>query len=133
MNEIKSRDLKKIKNIPYKQLTVQDYLESEKIFTHRKKILFKVRTNMINVNYNYGKKVACPICLVEEDTQNHLIECNEIINSDPPIKTSHIKLEDAFGKDIAKANELSIVIEKVLQRRETILDSRTKNIETFSI
>ena len=55
----------------------------------------------------------------------HLTKCETIIESIPTIKSHHVQFEDAYEeKDFDKAKELSIVIEKVLQRRSVILDSR---------
>ena len=115
----------KIKNIPYKNLEMQKYLESENIAIHRKKIIFKTRTHMLNVNYNYGQKILCPLCQNEDDRQTHLTKCRTMIESIPTIQSNNVDFLDAYDeKDLDKANKLSIVIEKVLQRRSVILDSR---------
>ena len=122
IEKIKNDDMKKIKNIPYKNLEMQNYLKTDKIFTHRKKLLFKIRTRMLNVGHNYGKMITCPLCLNEDDNQSHLIKCTAIQNS-LTVQTSHIHLEDAMRENMDKANELSIVMEKILQKREILIDS----------
>ena len=115
--------MKKIKSITYKKkLEMQNYLKTYKIFTHRKKLLFKIRTKMLNVGQNYGKAVLCPLCLNEKDNQSHLTKCTRI-QSSLSILTSHIKMEDAFLENMDNVNELSIMMEKILQRREVLMES----------
>ena len=126
IEKVKKDDMKKIKNIKYKNLEMQKYLKTGKIFTNRKKLLFKIRTKMLNVGKNYGRNVMCPICLRKDDDQIHLTKCTIILNA-LTIQGSNINLEDAFETNMDKANEISIVIEKILQKRELILDSK-KNI-----
>ena len=70
-NEQKS----KLKNFKYYQLQLQPYLTSKEISTRQKKILYRFRTRMVHVGKNYGKKVKCPLCKKEDDTQEHLFEC----------------------------------------------------------
>ena len=123
IEKIKKDDMKKIKNIKYKNLEMQKYLKTGKIYTNRKKLLFKIRTKMLNVGKNYGRNVLCPICLKEEDNQIHLTKCIIILNS-LTIQDSNINIDDAFETNMDKANAISIVIEKILQKREVILDSR---------
>ena len=48
---------------------------SNLITTKRKLILFRARTRMLNVNYNFGQKIKCPLCKIGEDAQKHLLEC----------------------------------------------------------
>ena len=117
----------KINDIHYKKLELQKYLESCQIFTHRKKLLFKIRTKMVNVNYNYGKKIKCPLCQTDEDTQVHLTKCSILKDSLPDIYTSDIDLKDAFDVDVEKADKLAKNVEKILQRRAELLDINDTN------
>ena len=39
--------------------------------------IMKVRTNMVTVSENYGKKEKCPLCEQENDTTEHLLECEK--------------------------------------------------------
>ena len=67
--------LSKIKNNYYTNLKMQTYLSSSKLTIRQKKIMFKLRTRMTKVGYNYGKKVLCPLCLNHEDSQEEMLEC----------------------------------------------------------
>lgn len=62
-NEEKS----KLKELKYYQLSLRNYLETEKITTRQKKYLFRFRTKMTKVGFNYGNKISCPLCLSKEN------------------------------------------------------------------
>ena len=106
---------------------MQKYLESDQIFTHRKKLLVKIRTHMLNVNYNYGKQTKCPLCLTEEDTQSHLIECSIIKDHFPELNSNDVKIQDALDADLAKADKVSKTIEQIMQKRAELLETDTSS------
>ena len=59
---------------------------------------------MTKVGWNYGTKTLCPICSEEDDTQEHLLLCNQLaINNSSP------------------SNHLPTRVETALRRREKIL------------
>ena len=39
------------------------------------KILFKARTNMLSVKWNFGDKSLSPLCKLNDDKQDHLLSC----------------------------------------------------------
>ena len=63
----------KLTNIQYSVLKVQDYFMSSQINLRRKKLLFKIRTRMIATSDNFGQKVPCKSCHLEDDTIGHVI------------------------------------------------------------
>ena len=65
----------KVKNIQYKELKTQEYLTSKIINIRRKKLIFKMRTRMIDTPENIGKNILCKLCGIEFDTQTHITEC----------------------------------------------------------
>ena len=81
-------------------------------------------TKMLKVNYNYGHKIPCPLCKIKEDTQQHLLICSKLKESLPTLKSNHADFEDAYnGDDLDRVNELSIIIERLIQRRAILLES----------
>ena len=67
----------KLDNLSYTDLRTQSYLMSGNISTRKKKLIFKVRTRMVQVGDNFGKKEdLCRICLLELNTQSHLTQCS---------------------------------------------------------
>ena len=127
--EIERKDMKKIIDIKYKKLKMQKYLQDEVLLISRKKLIFKFRTRMINVKSNYGKNDLCPLCGVTLDNQLHLLQCNVIKNSMPTIYTEEIDIKDAFSNNIEKLNSFAAILEKIIQRRDEILESQ-ENVES---
>ena len=110
--------LSKISGLSYTDLELQPYLVDHNLPTRLKQQLFRWRTRMIKVGYNYGSKVACPICSSSEDTQTHLLECiglgnngtsNDHSDSDTYNILSHMKR-----------------LEAAIRRRESIISEREK-------
>ena len=110
--------LSKVSGLMYDKLEMQQYLFDENIPTRLKQQLFRWRTRMVKVGWNYGKKDKCPICSDSDDTQIHLLECNALKISEPANPGS----ED---------NEYNLALhmrrlEAAIRRREIILEEREK-------
>ncbi len=75
----------KIKALKYENLTLQPYLSSNsRLNNQEKRMLFRWRSHMIKVRYNYGVKDAmCPLCKKEKDTQYHLLTCPNLARRGP--------------------------------------------------
>ena len=88
----------------YTEFKTQPYLLSGNISTRKKKLLFKVRTRMVKVGDNFGKKdELCPVCFLESNTQRHLTECTVLKQKFPQLLTNaQSKYEDIFGCDPEK-------------------------------
>ena len=63
----------KMQNLNYNEIKLQNYFSTSQITTKRKIILFKARTRMLKVWYNFGQKIKCPLCKIQEDKQEHLL------------------------------------------------------------
>ena len=74
----------------YNELKLQPYLTQQGISTKDKQMLYKFRTKMIKVNYNYGLKILCPLCHTNDDKQEHLFECEKLGNKSESFKYEHI-------------------------------------------
>ena len=115
----------KTANLKYEVFELQEYLKTDQITHKRKILLFKLRTKMTKVGYNFGRKSQCPVCKIdtEPDEQSHLLNClilkleiNDILSSDS-------KYEDIFCNNIEKLKDIVFVLEKALRKREDLLDS----------
>ena len=117
----------KLVNINYTKLEIQDYLKSQKINLQKKKILFKARTRMINVNKNFGNSSPCSLCNLNEDDQSHLLECIFIKLESSIVQENKNKCEyqDIFGNDIVKMNNVAELLQQALRAREKLL-AKTK-------
>ena len=80
---------------------------------------------MLNVSHNYGKERKCPLCLTEDDTQSHLTECSIMKDSLPELISNQVNLQDAFSTDLIKADKITKLIEKIMQKRSELLETET--------
>ena len=85
----KKLSLTKISNLHYDTLNIQPYLLID-IPRRLKRILFKWRTRMIKVGWNYGSKSLCPLCQGADDTQEHLLQCTKLNDNITDIPTHDI-------------------------------------------
>ena len=77
---------------------------------------------MINVGHNYGNKAKCPICKLEDDTQEHMLRCVILkIKSPELFKIQEEKYEDLFSLNDDKIIKLARILESVLRKREELL------------
>ena len=105
-----------MKTLSYSELKMQSYLKTKNISTAEKKILYKFRTRMIRVNYNFGLKILCPLCLKENDTQEHLFTCEKLIDGSDIFDYQQIFSNNA--KHIITAAQLC---KKLYRKREKML------------
>ena len=95
---------------------------SRQISTRKKKLIFKVRTRMVQVGDNFGRKEdLCPICLLNFNTQPHLTQCLVLQDKFPEIFSNiHSKYEDIFGSNADQQKEAIDHFEKCLRKREQL-------------
>ena len=98
----------------------EPYLLSKNLSTEEKQILFKLRTRMIDVKYNfktqYGQNLACNFC-PEMETQSHLLTCKQLTNG---IDLADTEYDDIF-QDISKQEKVAIIFNRILRKRSTLL------------
>ena len=86
---------------------MQAYLLSDKITVKEAKMLFKIRTRMLDVKRNYKNKylsknrsdyesLLCEICKGHEDNTENIFLCPELSN------TGENKFDDLFSRNIDK-------------------------------
>ena len=73
LNEKETKNKSKMANLNYSTLEMQPYLQSDLMYNRTKKFLFKLRTRMVSLSYNFGKKKICKSSAGEEN-QEHLLE-----------------------------------------------------------
>ena len=95
---------------------------------------------MIKVGWNYGNKQKCPICKINDDTQYHLFECQELndchnmsseqnCDSDCDNNISNKNTKNTNKPDNNTINlpkHMLMKLETALRRREVILEQREK-------
>ena len=85
-------------------------------------LLFALRTRMVNLKKNfpswYKDDIACRICKVQVECQEHLLACHELRKYvDIP---DDVKYEDLFGEP-EKQLKMMKIYKKLLRKREVLL------------
>ena len=101
---MKRKNIKKGNKLHYAKLDIQNYLISDKLTTHEAKLLFKIRTNMLDFRVNFKSKygkgqitdeyLLCPICKNHVDNEENIFICSELRN------VSNAKFNDIFSNDM---------------------------------
>ena len=68
----------KMENLHYHELKMQKYLKDGKITVKEAQNLFKFLTRVANFKENFKNNydgIACPLCLVQPDSQSHCVQC----------------------------------------------------------
>ena len=112
-------------NLNYSSLELQPYLKCDKMYNRTKKFLFRLRTRMVNLPHNFGKKIKCKICLIGDADQVHLIKCLRIKIVYPEL-LKDLNYYDIFDTDIKKQTEIAKIMEQAYRVREEILDEITE-------
>ena len=104
----------------YSKLQMRFYLKSKTLSYRQQILLFKFRCRMINVGRNFGRHSKCPICLIEDDSQEHLFNCTKLDN-----RSSHkdYEYDDIFSNDTKKLEKILNQGDIILRKREEILNS----------
>ena len=116
----------KTKNIEINENKIEtaEYLKDKRIHPKDAKFIFKMRTRMYNVKCNfknqYGDNLVCNLCKMEEESQEHLLQCKVLKTFVPEISEQDLKYESIFG-DIEDVIKVSKLLYKVTKEREKLL------------
>ena len=113
--------------LQYKNLKIQPYLLSAKINLRRKGILFKLRTRMVSTPENFGKRVPCKICRLENESICHILtQC-------PAYQSTRDKILQEF-EEICSVIQSNFNFENIKTDPETLtqflLDPTSFNLKT---
>ena len=122
--------MKKIQNLKYSKLYIQNYLKSENLNVRQRKFLAHLRGNMIKVKMNFSKmyeNLYCPLCsqrgYQHDDCQEHLFHCKSLSNnSDIDTGTFY---QDIFSEKSEKYENITFLLEQTMKLRDKILNDRT--------
>ena len=118
--------MSKVKSLQYKKLQMQPYLSSNSISLKKKIILFKARTRMLNVKWNFGEKILCPICKIGEDKQEHLLDCILIKLRSPTLVENKNKCQysDIYSSNLTKLNNVAECLLQAIRIRELYMNGK---------
>ena len=104
----KKEGYKKLENLQYTELSIQNYLVDTELDHEEKIVLFLFRTRMVNVGENFrsGRDFTlCPLCGLHLDSQFLILQC-------PELKSELVK---RFGSD--HATSISEVFSKNIDKK----------------
>ena len=109
----------KMDNLNYGELGLQSYLKDSRIPVAEARNLYRYRTRCVKYKENMKSSythtsLACPLCLVQPDTQKHSLESNEV-KSKTVIEG---KYEDIFDEDIPSG--ISKTLLRIAKLREEL-------------
>ena len=114
----------KVKNIKHIKLEMQDYLmpnDVENMNKEEAQMIFKIRCRSLNVKMNMKNQYdsfECLVCLSENETQDHIYECKEILKL-KNFKHSEIpKYQEIFNGNVHK----KILVARILKENLEIRD-----------
>jgi hypothetical protein len=96
-----------MENLEYTELKLQNYLTDDEISVEEAKNLYRFRTRVAKFKENFKNGYvanACPLCLVQPDTQAHSLQCHVL-------KT---KLDIKKGLTVIYSVKISLRISKTL-------------------
>ena len=131
IKEKESDKNKKIQNIPYKKLKIQNYLKAYKFSNKNTEILLKLRSRTIDLKMNFKSKypnsTECSLngC-TEDENQEHIFKnCQPILqNLDEKYQNLNIKYEDIFGNTKKQLQAVEL-FKKLMEIRTKLLSKNS--------
>ena len=110
----------KVLHITHPRREIQEYLEANDHNVQESKFLFSLRSRMVDVRANYREKyfvTICPCCELEEDSQEHLLSCDELRKHVTVPKD--VQYKDIYG-NTDKQLKIVKVMKQLLRKRELL-------------
>ena len=91
--------------------------------SQQKKLIYKIRTRMIETPDCYGRNEICQLCNLTRDEMSHVIDCVVIKLACPLVyQSDNVRVEDAYeGTNMEKIKHLAVVYTKAWRTRQQLL------------
>ena len=128
---------KKGKEIEYVELKMQNYLQpnTTDITNKEAKLLFQIRSRMLNIKMNmkskYKDNLKCEICEKEDESQEHMLECTELVKGNDIIMYIP-EYGEIFEEDIDDQLYVSRLINQNMKIRQVIINERISTGNKFT-
>ena len=111
---------------------IQSYLVDVNTTVKQKKLLFLLRSRMFPVKMNFQQSYSdllCSLCSMEQESQQHLLECEEISNEEELkqcIVSRKISYEDIYGPPSKQRDAIKVwsLVEKIRNRKLRIKENQ---------
>ena len=109
----------KMENLDYVELELQKYLKTKDITVQEAKNLYRFRTRVAkfgeNMKSNLNVTIACPLCQVQPDTQEHSVMQCSVIKTKVKVKGSY---KDIFMDDVPV--DMARTLMEIMELREKL-------------
>ena len=115
----------KVKHIKYEKFETQEYLKSPKYTFKEASTLLALRSRTVNnikanTHLFSQNDLLCPLCLKDEDTQEHCLNCPKLIRQNE----NHLEYNDIFSSNESVQHEIANQFVNILERRQLLQDGR---------
>ena len=106
---------------------MQKYLKGNKnnIKIEEAQMIFKLRSRMADVKVNFRNKyevLECDICKDEEETQKHILECDEILkNTNKNIKET--EYDELFKDNVTNQTDIAKTFIENMKIKKKIIET----------
>ena len=123
------KSLSKVNHFDFTELKLQEYLLPNKLDLRLSKFVFLLRSRMLDVRCNFKNKYSdtlCPLCMADQDTQQHLMVCSVL--EEPDVVQEVPLYEELFQKDTKKINQIAIILKMKFDKRQELMKNDTTTV-----
>ena len=125
LNKIK-KSHSKVLQLKYTKLETQNYIKKKIFSTKEITTLFKLRTRMVQVKMNFKNfydNTLCDLCYDEEDSQEHMLNCEKLIEHCDELYNDYIvNYEDIYSSDPHVLLRVTKLFMKVIESKENLIE-----------
>ena len=113
----------KVDETLYTDINGMEYFNDSRFSPDQVNLLFKFRTRMYNVRNNFRHQYSqsnmlCPLCKIDNDTQEHLFNCTHI--RDALQNNKKYTYNDIFTNDTNKLLNIATILKQIIKTREKL-------------
>ena len=99
---------------------IKQYLISDQLSLEEKRLLFQIRNRTCDLKTNYrqlySNNMLCRLCAKQEESEIHLMMCDEVVDDQLKIEIKNIDVSDVW-KSFAKQKSAIIILNKLFKIR----------------
>ena len=131
---LKSRQLTLVESIQYDQYKCQEYLKSPNINFEEASVLVALRSKTVkdiksNTRSFSQNDLMCPLCMKNEDTQEHCLECPKLKNVKPT--ETHITYDQIYSHSESEQQAIASLFLTILETRNQLLQEGLPGTKTL--
>ena len=118
--------MSKVMSVQHESLSLQEYFLPSFMNIQEAKMLFRIRSRMVDVKMNFKNKYSdtlCPVCKTVgiNDSQEHVLECAQLLKNQNILANSDVLYVHIFESDIKKQTTALRMFNVLWDERKEIL------------